>query len=136
MSIAPAPRMVWRWPVRSAISTSASYQRSRTSMPLRPANPLPSRPVASVPRSLPTGESLERPPLGLNEHPAAGVVVELGESVEVAAPRAPKRLGAAVPPYGLAVLQPADSATVAGLSHVGYPLLLRGGHGPGPGLGR
>jgi hypothetical protein len=68
------------------------------------------------------GEPLQRPPLRLLEHLAAGVVVEVGQGVEVAAPGAPKRLGAAVPSYGLAVFHFAMSAAVAGLSHAGYLL--------------
>ena len=77
-----------------------------------------------MPRSGPFGEPLERPALGLLEHLEAGNRIEAGQRVEVAAPRAPKRLGAAVPQDGLAVLHLADPAAVAGLSHLGCPLLV------------
>src|SRR5918998_4169177 len=76
--------------------------------------------LAPVPRPRPFCEPLQRPSLRFLEHRVAGGSGEPGQGGEVAAPPAPKRLGAAVPQDGLAVLHLANSAAVAGLSHVAY----------------
>ncbi len=110
---------------RGRVNTPLGMRSSEGSWELQSsAKPLPSRPVASVPRPDPFCEPLERPPLRRLEHLGADNRIEVGQGVEMVALRAPKRLGAAVPQDWLAGLHLAVSPAVAGLSHVVAPLLV------------